>query len=443
MWKGNINAVLDESLEDSSKNNKAIHSSLERCLAPLSKLTYYGGLLFDWYRPIKNQSFLSITFRCILIAIVFSANAFEAASCLVQFGKMVQNDKTQIQELVSEANEVTIQLVILFTWIYFLCRRNSMTIFFTDWEKLQPTLLPGGTNSDHQQPITTIRVIIGVYLVYGLFGTGYICYVIICAFSVNDNVFISYFPSQIECLFFSLWCRFTLIVKGLSFGLFYALLDIVPMTVYYHGSKMIQAVNVDLEEMNMIESKVNNNKDVVDGLERIWSRFENLRVLLQRADHLFGFLMILSNGDAFLGICATFYSFLNYYVKQSDFFIEDLYWEFLTCFLFCFFLTRMIISVILVSKVSSSSSQLLSTAAFLSLHRCRLPENKEERRIMKSLLGRLESNPLAARPSGLYNITPSLFLTMLSLIVSYTIILLQSNNNFPLNYLINASRSAA
>jgi len=444
MWTGSINTVQDESLEDSRKTTRATHSSLERSLAPLSKLTYYGGLLFDWYRPVKNQRYLSITFRWIVIAIVFSANAFGAAGCLIQFGRMVQNNKNQIQELVSEANEATIQLVILFTWIHFLCRRNSMLSFFADWEKQQSTLLPGSTFG-HRQPITTLRVTIGVYLVYGLFGTGYFCYVVFCAITEDewdrDNVFVSYFPSLMKSSFYGVWCLFSLIAHGLSFVIFYALLDIVPMSVYYHGSKMIQAIIVDLEEMNRSDFK--NKNDVVGGLERIWSRFENSRVLLQRADHLFGFLMVLSNGDAFLGICTTFYSFLNYYVKKSDVDIEDLYWEYLTCFHFCFYLIRMIIGVVLVSKVSSSSSQLLSTAAFLSLHRCRLPENKEERRIMKSLLGRLESNPLAARPSGLYNITPTLFLTMLSLIVSYTIILLQSNNNFPLNYLFNASRSAA
>jgi len=418
---------------DPSRGKSYRGMSLERSLAPLWKLTYYGGLLFDWYRPILHQRCISISFRCIIIAAIFTANAFEAAACLVHFSKIVHNTKGHIQELISEANEVVVQIVILFTWIHFLRQRNSMLIFFADWEKQQPTLM--GPITDNQQPITTLRTTIGVYLVYGLFGTGYFCYAIFCAITETewdrDNVFVSSFPSLMESSFYEVWCRFSSIAQGISFGLFYSLVDIVPIMVYYHGSKMIQVLNIDLERMN-IDEKI----DITDGLEGIWSRFENLRVLLQRADDLFGSLMIVSHGDSFLVICSTFYSLMNY-VTHSNVVIEDAYWELLTCFNFCFYLIRMIIGVVIVSKVSSSSYKLLSTVAFLSLRRCRHSDNnKEERRIMKSIIGRLENNHLAACPNGLYNITPSMLLTMLSLIVSYTIILLQSNNNLqPNNYI--------
>lgn len=361
---------------------------------------------------------------------VFTANAFEAAGCLVHFSKILHNNnKGHIQELISEANEAAVQLVILFTWIHFLRRRDSMLVFFADWEKQQPALLAESSN-DQRQPIT-LRVTIGVYLVYGLFGTGYFSYVIICAITEidwdRDNVFVNHFPSLKESMFYFVWCRFSLIAHGLSFGLFYALLDIVPIMVYYHGSNIIQAFNVDLERMKSIDLNI----DIAEGLEGVWARFENLRVLLQSADDLFGPLMIISNGDSFLVICSTFYSLMNY-VTHSNVVIEDAYWEVLTCFNFGFYLIRMIIGVVLVSKVSSMSFKVLSTLAFLSLRRCRYSDNtKEERRILKAFIGRLENNHLAACPSGLYNITPSMLLTMLGLIVSYTIILLQSNNSLP------------
>ncbi len=99
------------------------------------------------------------------------------------------------------------------------------------------------------------------------------------------------------------------------------------------------------------------------------------------------------------------------------------------CLNFCFHLIRIIVGVLLISKVAHSFNELLSTAAFLSLRRFRFSgNNKEERHIMKSFIDRLENNQLAACPPGLYTIKPSILLTMLGLIFSYTVILLQSNS---------------
>ena len=51
---------------------------------------------------------------------------------------------------------------------------------------------------------------------------------------------------------------------------------------------------------------------------------------------------------------------------------------------------------------------------------------KREHGLLRDFLSRLEHNHMAASPSGLYQITPTIFLTLLSLVVTYTIVLLQS-----------------
>jgi len=93
-----------------------------------------------------------------------------------------------------------------------------------------------------------------------------------------------------------------------------------------------------------------------------------------------------------------------------------------------FYVIRILLNVFLIAKVGHSSGFLLAAVANLSAHRSR-SSNKEERRVIKSFLGRLEHNTLGANPSGFYRVTPSVLLTLLSLIVSYTIILLQSSSN--------------
>ena len=51
---------------------------------------------------------------------------------------------------------------------------------------------------------------------------------------------------------------------------------------------------------------------------------------------------------------------------------------------------------------------------------------KEERKLLRSFLTRLQSDQLVASPLGLYYITPTTLLTVFGLVVSYVIVLLQS-----------------
>ena len=54
--------------------------------------------------------------------------------------------------------------------------------------------------------------------------------------------------------------------------------------------------------------------------------------------------------------------------------------------------------------------------------------DEAERQVVRDFLNRTNQVKLAACPSGFYKIKPAIFLTLLSLIVTYTIILLQTNN---------------
>jgi len=93
-----------------------------------------------------------------------------------------------------------------------------------------------------------------------------------------------------------------------------------------------------------------------------------------------------------------------------------------------FYVIRILLNVFLIAKVGHSSGSLLTAVVNHSTHRSRA-SNIEERRVIKSFLGRLEHTTLGANPSGFYKVSPSVLLTLLSLIVSYTIILLQSGSN--------------
>ncbi len=92
---------------------------------------------------------------------------------------------------------------------------------------------------------------------------------------------------------------------------------------------------------------------------------------------------------------------------------------------------RLLFSMCFTIQLECSSSDLVSVVGFFfnkSLH----SSGEEERKMTCYFFDRLNQIKLAACPSGFYKIKlpfPSIFLTMLSLIVTYTIILLQTNKN--------------
>ena len=97
------------------------------------------------------------------------------------------------------------------------------------------------------------------------------------------------------------------------------------------------------------------------------------------------------------------------------------------CFpLLAFFLIRFLVSVLLISAVDKSASQLRSTLAYTQTQLDDTLE-KHERRIINNFLSRVTSDHVVASPLGLYTITPSLLLKMSSLIASYTVVLLQAD----------------
>jgi len=78
----------------------------------------------------------------------------------------------------------------------------------------------------------------------------------------------------------------------------------------------------------------------------------------------------------------------------------------------------------MISQVHNKADSLMTTVTRTSATLCR-SSDKEGRRIIKAFANRLQSAGMIACPAGLYHITPSILLTLLSLIVTYTILLLQ------------------
>jgi len=282
---------------------------------------------------------------------------------------------------------------------------------------------------DHQLSSSTInddvlntkKVCFIINVLYASFGFcfffSFLVTLVIAPRSLGNDLIFSYFPRLKETSWAILFHFFTF-MSFLFMVVFLTIVDVVPVMVYFHAAKMIEALKIRLES-RLNENQVNN----YEAIHPIWSHFEKLRVLIHRADNLFGPMIIFNHGVNFFIICAITFSILNAFAMGS---VRNEFEQFPVYLIGLFFFAgRLLLTVHLMLEVHSSAEKLLSTLACLSTQHWKYFDEKGHR-ILHSFLCRLQNVQLAVCPSGFYKITPSILLTMLSLIISYTIILLQN-----------------
>lgn len=131
---------------------------------------------------------------------------------------------------------------------------------------------------------------------------------------------------------------------------------------------------------------------------------------------------------AFYTLCCFVYYLLTLIRKLEDTEksgADSLPWQVVIFFLMVYNF-RLLFSVRMISNVQKYADKLLTTVSNLWVSQCNYT-SKEQSRVIKAFLSRLQFVQLSACPGDLYAPTPSVLLTLLSLIHSYTIILLQSS----------------
>jgi len=279
------------------------------------------------------------------------------------------------------------------------------------------------------------RTCIIIYTLYYIYNIFFKLLLLICGeiFGSDDDdstdevlgdLIASYFPYLLSNPSYVPWIKFKNIFVQLVFGVFCPLIDIVPAMVYYHAARMVEGMKWEIGELGTNDSSPSNsNKSEI--MYSLWSRFEALAEMVGRADKLFGAMVVLCQGNLFTMICCIVYFFMKTIMDNSikEFQIAT------EALLFCILIfqpIRLLLSISLMSKLEGSSSELISTTALFFNKRLHFSD-KEEQKVVRYFLNRLNQIKLTACPSGFYKIKPHIYLTMLSLIVTYTVILMQSN----------------
>lgn len=293
--------------------------------------------------------------------------------------------------------------------------------------------------------MTIVRRIVYIFgILTSLFSIIGIFYVVLTS---NEEAFFYNYYESLRNIFTTPFLNLITLTTYFSMTIYNTLSDLVPIFVYYHAALHLTSIDEDLlqtsfENSNNVKtntifvSTLNSNSlhsQSVFNIHSAWQRYDRVRYLVERADDIFGSIVLINLGMKLFSVCIIIYSILKknrltgLTVLMNDH--QDRDWEILYLNLLVtnlvIFLSRLILLVFGFSKLHLTSSKLRKTvSSLLNRHWCIL--NEESRQILVVFKTELFEDQLAPCPLGLFRITPSILLTMMGLAVSYIVILLQS-----------------
>ncbi len=423
--------------------------TLDETLRPLWKLTYYCGILLDWCLPIsKNDPRIFKVVRYVLIALLFSlmlaATLFELMQLLLEIGK-----SSNIHAIIPIFVWFISNFMSFIIYLNSLRRREEFLVFFKDWRQLEMEIA-------HLNPNCIMCKSKKLHLMM------YAIYVIITlatVLSLGLDIFTSPEAPHLISTYPAVRRVIPLIVIGsvhlvsiILTWILTSLGDFIPSFTYYHAALAVSCLENDVKalfdkrkdadefcfrsRLSLLADKLNadplmKKSPSIESLtceldipiRRVWTRYENVGKMVTRADNLFGSFLIYGQVVAVLITTILVYSI--FYNLGDALKMRTVGPILSNIFILIGIVFRFSSSVIVSSQLHSSVTKFLSALNdLMSKHWNRI--TKEDRDLLRSFMWRIQSDPLVASPLDVYKVTPSVLVSVLSVVVSYVIVLLQS-----------------
>lgn len=312
--------------------------------------------------------------------------------------------------------------VAFITQLCYVFRGKMYLSFFADWTDFENQLALQNSHQVVKQSLRRTRILT-------LISTAVMRIALLIALSYviiyysNAPFLFSYYNSLQNILSFPVLTAIQIISIFLMLIL-KLMCETVPALIFYHAGLEVRVIEEEVKHLFSFVSCPKNTEKAskfetlfASKVREILNTFENLKTLVARANSLFGIFMFLAYSIEFVIICTMLYSFFHWLQTSKPL---------ATCLtVLVVNLYDLVFCTLLTANVYRSSEHLRTVLASL-LNRHWDLISKNERDILLVLLGCLRTDPLAAIPLGLYKVTFSVLLTMVSLTVSYVVIMLQS-----------------
>lgn len=402
--------------------------SLKETLSPWWKLTRCFGILCNWcHRYEDNKYYLVNIIRYITIGVhlfvMLALTVFEFFRLAVTVFTM-----TSIHAIIPFFVWFVSFPVTLFSQFYYLYYRDDFLSFFEEWSDFEKEL---SLKISHHSVVSVFKKTkLKLYVTKFFITMGVLSgLTIVVTLSPEAPYLISYYPVVRDVLTVSV--TGTIHIANLAVILLItSLCDAVPSIVFYHFGLEVRVLKEEIEQVFTVfkSSKkdyklstigCNSTEIFSTKLRQLWRYYEKIRKCVERANSLYGVLIFLNHGMKFFVILTMLYSVFHQYKIFPE--VAAINFAILMGNLFDF-----TYCTLLNAELYCASERLRAAlGSLLSEHWDSIP--KDERDVLVIFLSRLQTDPLAANPVGMYKVMPSILLTLISLTVSYVVILLQSN----------------
>nr|CAH0100635.1 unnamed protein product [Daphnia galeata] len=431
-------------------NGLVTNITLDETLRPLWKLTYYCGILLDWCLPISKNSFrIFKAVRYVLITFLFSlllaVTSFELIQLLLETGKA-----SNIHAIIPHFLWFVPLLLAVVIHLHSLRRRKEFLNFFKDWRQLEIEIA-------HLNPNCIMckskKMHLRMYAIYVIITLASVLSLGLDIFNNPEAPYLLSTYPAVRQVIPLLVIGSVHLVSIILIWILTAMGDFIPSFTYYHAALAVSCLENDVKalfdkhkdadefcirsRLSLLADKLNTDPlmkklpsieslilcELDIPIRRVWTRYENVGKMVSRADYLFGsFLVYGQVGNVF---CMTMLVYSVLYNLGDALKMRTVgpilsYILILTAVVF-----RFSSSVIISSQLHRSVSQFRTALNdLMSKHWNRI--TKGDRDLLRSFMWRIQSDPLVASPLGVYKVTPSVLLSVLSVVVSYVIVLLQS-----------------
>ena len=291
--------------------------------------------------------------------------------------------------------------------------RSALLEFFQRWERIRRDI-SDDTEEDRKSQVKLQKS--RMYVIYLLAVCSSVGLVI---FVILDFPILPFLPSTVysrnnccnSLLFFN---HLPFICPVFAISAFYAwnlsaASDLVPSMIYYHLADEIDNISMLIAPSAQFD------------VRRLWLNYEAIRSLIDEANSLFGFMLVVNHGAMFFVASSNMFALMRWYQGMS--------WLLLLVngFNAANTILRVTTTILLCSQLSKANDRLQTK---ISRH---LAFHHEPQLLSIIFLMRVQDKGAIASPLGLYSIKPSILLTLLSLLVTHLIVLLQSSSvsSFP------------
>ncbi len=328
-------------------------------------------------------------------------SVFEFVQLLLEMMKAQCTIQTLVPNLLWTCN-YPLTMTVFFGFLY---HREELLSYFEDFVSLEREI----SHQPNRIKRLYRRNYRNVYIFYAFQSVALPAIVVLTWNRFDVSFLISYYPILRDTLTIPVILTFHL-TSIITWVVNLALANLVPAWTFYHSGILLESLAFELESYS--------SKNVNYNIKIIQRRFEKVCRLTQRANRLFGYLIVVDHLCAMFMTCVMFYTVLSS-IKGAR--VEVLFF-FLTLIM-C--IGRFTIPLLMTAHLRTGFDRLKKAVVRLLVNN---DTNLEKVNRANIFLTQINESRTAARPLNLYDVTPSTLLSFVSLTVGCVIVLLQSKS---------------